>query len=77
MKPEGCVEKEKVKLLWDFVIQCDREVIAKKPGIILIDKGNKLTKIIDVAIPGDARVLEKEREKTDKYRPLCDKTARL
>ena len=76
-KPKGCVENEKVKLLWDIVIQCDREIIARKPDIILIDKENKLTKIIDVAIPGDARVVEKEREKIDKYRPLLDEIARL
>ena len=61
-----CVENEKVKLLWDFVIQCNREIIARKPDIILVDKENKLTKIIDVAIPGDARVVEKEREKIEK-----------
>ena len=76
-KPKGCVENEKVKLLWDFVIQCDRDIIARNPDIILIDKENKLTKIIDVAIPGDARVVEKEREKIDKYRPLRDEIARL
>ena len=46
-------------------------------GIILIDKENKLTKIIDVAISGDARVVEKEREKIDKYRPLRDEITRL
>ena len=76
-KPEGCVENEKMKVLCDFIIQCDREVIARKPDIILIDKENKLTKIIDVAISGDARVLEKEREKIDKYQPLHDEIARL
>eukprot|EP00794_Sanderia_malayensis_P016665 gene16665-biopygen14077 len=76
-KPEGCVENEKVKLLWDFVVQCDREIIARKPDIVLVDKENKLTKIIDIAIPGEARVVEKEREKIDKYRPLRDEIARL
>ena len=41
-KPKGCVENEKVKVLWDFVIQFDREIIARKPDIILIDRENKL-----------------------------------
>ena len=76
-KPKGFVESGTVKLLWDFVIQCDREVIARKPDIVLIDKENQLTKIIDVAISGDGRVLEKEREKIDKYQPLHDEIARL
>ena len=37
----------------------------------------KEVKIIDVAIPGDVRVCEKELEKIDKYKPLKDEIARL
>ena len=32
---------------------------------------NKLTKTIDVAIPEDAKVLQEETEKIDKYRRMC------
>ena len=75
--PLSVVENDKFKILWDFVIQCDREVIARKPDIVVIDKEKKETKIIDIAIPGDKRVDEKEREKIDKYRILRDEIARL
>ena len=34
-------------------------------------------KIIDVAIPRDVRVCEKELEKIDKYKPIKDEIARL
>ena len=74
---EGCVENDYVKILWDFVIQCDREVIARKPDIVLVNKQTKETKVIDIAVPGDVRVVEKEREKIDKYRPLRDEIARI
>ena len=31
--PEGVVENEEVKILWDVMIQCDREIKARKPNI--------------------------------------------
>ena len=33
--------------------------------------------IVDMAIPGDTRVCDKDREKIEKYNLLKDKTARL
>ena len=44
---------------------------------MVIDKVKKETMIIDVAIPGDTRLCDKEREKIEKYSLLKDKTARL
>ena len=34
--------------------------------ILVLDKSQKEAKITDVAIPGDARMIEKEQEKVDK-----------
>ena len=45
--------------------------------IVIVDKLQKEVKIIDVAIPGDVRVIEKEIEKIEKYGPLKDEIARL
>ena len=36
--PEGAVENEKVKVLWDINVQCDNVIEARRPDIILIDK---------------------------------------
>ena len=36
--PEGAVENEEVKVLWDINIQCDNMIEARRPDIILIDK---------------------------------------
>ena len=40
---------------------------ARRPDIVIHDKSNKSCYIIDVAIPGDARVAQKEAEKIEKY----------
>ena len=63
-QPEAVIENENFKLLWDFTIQCDRFIEARRPDIVLVDKKNKEAKIIDIAVPGDSRVAEKELEKT-------------
>ena len=48
-----------------------------RPDIVVVDKAKKETMIIDVAIPGDTRVCDKEREKIEKYSWLKDEIARL
>ena len=40
---------------------------ARKLDIILIDKKERKGIIIDIAVPDDVRVEEKEREKIEKY----------
>ena len=47
------------------MFQCDREVKARKPDIVVVNKNKKSCAIIDIAIPGDIRVSEKEREKIE------------
>ena len=64
--PEGAV-KDDVKLISDINIQCD-VIEARRPDLIWVDKKAKSCVIIDVAIPGDCRIREKEIEKTsEKY----------
>ena len=67
---EAIIENANYKLLWDFTIQCDRMIKARPPDIVLVDKMNKEIKIIDIAVPGDSRVKEKELEKMEKYQYL-------
>ena len=69
-KPEAVIENENFKLLWDFTIQCDRVIEARRPDIVLVDKRSKEVRIIDIAVPGDSRVKEKELEKIEKYQML-------
>ena len=61
--PEGVVENEEVKVLWDINVQCDNVIEASRPDIIVIDKKEREGIIIDIAVQADVRVGEKEKEK--------------
>ena len=58
-------------------IQCDRRVEARRPDIVFVDKKQREVVIIDVAIPGDDRVKDKELEKVKKYQLLKDEIAKV
>ena len=44
------VENTGFKVLWDFNVQCDRMVEARRTDITVVDKQTKEAKIIDIAI---------------------------
>ena len=69
-QPEAVIENENFKLIWDFTNQCDRVIEARRPDIVLVDEKNNEVKIIDIAVPGDSRMKEKELEKIEKYKML-------
>ena len=68
--PEAVTENEKVKILWDFEVRTDRRIHHRRPDIVIVDKENKQVTIIDVAIPSDNNIKEKEIEKITKYQDL-------
>ena len=74
---ESVFENENFKILWDFTIHCNHMIEARRPDIMVIDKVKKKTIIIDVAIPGDTRVCDKEWEKIEKYSLLKNEIVRL
>ena len=69
------VRDEEVKNLWDFRIQTDRHLEHNTPNIEVIEQRNVW--FIDIAIPGHARVENKELEKLTKYRDLAIETSHL
>ena len=50
---------------------------ARRADIILIDKKDRKGIIIDIAVPTDVRVGEKETEKVEKYHDLKREIGRL
>ena len=66
-----------MKLLWDVNIQCDNVIKARKPDLILVDKKERKATIIDIAVPADVNVEEKEMEKVEKYQELKRQIKRL
>ena len=75
--PESVMENEKCKILWDFTIQTDRVIGAKRPDITILDKETSECQLIDIACPSDNKVAEKEDEKIDKYRDLAREVSNL
>jgi len=66
-----------VTVLWNQAVHTDREVTANRPDIIIKNKKEKTCTLIDVAIPADTNVVQKEAEKTLKYKSLCIEIKRM
>ena len=49
--------------MWDFSIQTDHLIEARRPDLVAVDKKDRSCKIIDFAVPGDSRIEEKEKDK--------------
>ena len=75
--PESVLENEDYKLLWDFSVRTDHEIGARRPDLVIIDKRDKSCQIIDVAIPEDNGVREKEDEKVEKYQDLAREVRKM
>ena len=75
--PETALEKKNNKLLWDFSIRTDHHIEARRPDLVLVDKSKKSCHIIDVAIPEDSGVKEKEAKKVERYQNLARELRRM
>ena len=65
--PAYVLENDTHKLPWDFDIQKDQLISARRPDLIMINKKKRICKIVDFAIWADDRIKLKECEKKDKY----------
>lgn len=70
-KPEAVCENERCKILWDFNIQTDHVIEARRPDMIVVNKIQNKCTIVDFAVPYDTRVTAKEQEKVLKYQDLA------
>ena len=73
--PAPVLGNDTYKLLWDFNIQTDPLVSARRPDLIIINrkKKKKICKIVDFTVPADHRIKMNECEKRDKYLNLAKK----
>ena len=69
-EPESVLENEDYKILWDFSIQTDHIIEARRPDLVVIDKKERICKKIGFAVPGDSSIEEKEKDKIEKYQDL-------
>ena len=68
--PASVLENDTHKLLWDFNIQIDHLISARRPDLIIIKqkkkkKRERICKIVNFAVPADHRIKLKECEKKD------------
>ena len=58
-------------------MQCDNIIAESRPDIVIVTKMEKTEIFIDVAIPKDRRIIDKEKEKIEKYHNLKGQIPRL
>ena len=68
-EPESVLENEDYKTLWDFSIQTDDVIKARRPDLVTVNK-ERICKVIDFAVPRDSRIEEKDKDKIEKYQDL-------
>ena len=71
------LENDTYKLLWDFDIQTNHLISARRPDLIIINKKKRFCKIVNFAVPADHRIKLKECERKDKYLDLARELKKL
>jgi hypothetical protein len=61
--PKPVCQHEDITVLWNQGVQTDREVLENRPDRIIKNKKDKICLLIDVTIPSDRNVIQKESEK--------------
>ena len=76
-QPERVLESEDCKILWDFPLQTDKQLEHNRPDITVVEKKDKICKLIDPSCPFDTRIEKKEEEKCTNYSDLKYEIARI
>ena len=58
--PLPVVEDDVTKILWDFNVYTDRHISARRLDIVYINKNAKVASVIDIAVPADRHVKDKD-----------------
>ena len=75
--PRDVIIASNVEIIYDQVLTTDREVGANRPDILVRDKTERKTYIIDISCPCDVNVIKKEAEKISKYGTLKRELTRM
>jgi len=69
-KPKPVYEEGDFTVLWNQAAHTDRKDTTNRPDIVFKNKKEKTFTLIDVPIPADRNVMQKEVEKKLKYKSL-------
>ena len=61
-KPESVQEDEVHIILWDYKIQTDDHISARKQDLVIVNKKERPRRMVDFVVPLDHRVKTKENE---------------
>lgn len=75
--PQTVLENETHKMYYDRAIITDKTIRCNRPDITLIDKINKKTYIIDIAVPNANNILTTHTNKISKYTDLSHEIKHL
>ncbi|KAI5748311.1 hypothetical protein M8J77_024164 [Diaphorina citri] len=75
--PDPVIDTPDVTIIWDTQVQTDRAITANKPDIIIKNKKTNRCILIDIAVPSDYNITQKEAEKRLKYKDLQIEVQRL
>ena len=65
-EPESDLENKDYEIFWDFSIQTNHVIKARRSDLAVVNKKERSCKIIDFAVSGDGRIEEKEKDKIEK-----------
>ena len=75
--PQTVSENVNGKLISDINMQYDNVTVERRPDIVIVNKMEKTAIIKDVAVPWDKRIIDKEKEKIEKYQNIKREILRL
>jgi hypothetical protein len=75
--PKPVWQHEDITILWNQGVQTDTEVLANRPEMIIRNKKDKIYLLIDIAIPSDRNVIQKESKKKLKHKNLSVEIQRM
>ena len=64
---ESFLENEDYKIFWDFSIHTDHIIETRRPDLVVVDKKERICKIIEFAVPGDLRRRRKIDRKISRH----------
>ena len=76
-EPSKITQNEKIKILYDWNIYTDKKIKHRRPDLVVVNKEEGKTLLIDVACPMDHNIQSKEKEKVDHYLELKFELERL
>ena len=71
------MENDISTILWDFIINTDHVIHARRPDLVIKDKLENQCLIVDFAVSSDSRIETKEYEKLDKCQDLARELTEL